>query len=142
MRDVPGSNPSKTTFFSFSMQKQKGEDNLKLVPNLSYSNNLVKIRVSLGVFRHAESKSSLYFVLSLFLRRYWPFLVGTLDSCSKFLKHVKFLVEAVQFRRITPFSQTIVNTIDFRFCCKKNPKRINIGFGTKIEIFNCFETIY
>ena len=43
---------------------KKGEDNFKLgVPNLSYSNNLIKIRVVLGVFRHVESKSSLYFML-------------------------------------------------------------------------------
>ena len=55
--------------FSFDTNNEKGEDNLKLiVPNLSYSNNLIKIRVVLGVLRHAESKSSLYFVLSLFLK--------------------------------------------------------------------------
>ena len=39
---------------------KKGEDNLKLVPNLSCS--------KAGVFRHAESESSLYFVLSWFLK--------------------------------------------------------------------------
>ena len=30
------------------------------------------------------------------LRRYWSFFVGTLDSCSRFLKHVTFLVETRQ----------------------------------------------
>ena len=29
---------------------------MKFVPNLSYSNNLVKIRVVLGVFRHGEKQ--------------------------------------------------------------------------------------
>ena len=53
--------------FSFDIQQEKAEDNLKLGPNLSYSNNLVNIRVVLGVFRHAELKSGLYFVLPLFL---------------------------------------------------------------------------
>ena len=41
------------------------EKTTKLVPNLSYSNNLVKIRVVLVV---AESKSSIYYVPSLFLK--------------------------------------------------------------------------
>ena len=34
--------------FSFDVQQLKWEDNLKIVPNLSYSNNLVKLRVVLG----------------------------------------------------------------------------------------------
>ena len=55
--------------FSFVMRQQKGEDNLKLVPNELLSvNNLAKVKVVLGGFRHAESKSSLYFGLSLFLK--------------------------------------------------------------------------
>ena len=51
--------------FSVLICNNKKEDNLKLVPNLSYSNNIVKIRVVLEVFMHAESKSNLNFVLSL-----------------------------------------------------------------------------
>ena len=47
---------------------KRGRQFEKIVPNLSYSNNLVKLRVVLGVIRHAESKFSLYFVLSLFLK--------------------------------------------------------------------------
>ena len=47
---------------------------------------LVKMIVVLGVFRHAEFKSSLYF----------GFFVGTLDSFSRFLRHVMFLVETRQ----------------------------------------------
>ena len=35
---------------------------------ISSINNLIKIRAVLGVFRHAESKSSLYLGLSLFLK--------------------------------------------------------------------------
>ena len=51
------------------MRHLKGEDNSKLVPNeLSSTNNLVKIKVVLGVLGHVESKSSLYFELSLFLK--------------------------------------------------------------------------
>ena len=38
------------------------------ITNLSYSNNLVNIRVVLEVFRHAKSESNLYSVLSLFLK--------------------------------------------------------------------------
>ena len=41
---------------------------MKSIPNISYSNNLVTIRVVLGVVRHVESKSSLHIVLSLFLK--------------------------------------------------------------------------
>ena len=74
VQEVPGSNRSEGTCFQFWYATIRRED----------SNNLVKIRVVLGVFRHAESKSSLYFVLSLFLRRYWSFFVGTLDSCKGF----------------------------------------------------------
>ena len=62
------------------MQQLKGEDNFKLMPNLSYSNNLVEIRVVLGVFRHAESKSSILFALSLFLKEVLVILCGTFDS--------------------------------------------------------------
>ena len=48
---------------------KEGEDNSKVEPNkLKSNNNLVKVMVVLEVFGHAESKSGLYFGLSLFLR--------------------------------------------------------------------------
>ena len=44
-------------------------------------------------------------------------MVGTLDSCYRFLKHVKSLVETRQsdFAELRPFSQKIGNAINFRF---------------------------
>ena len=57
MWEVPGWFTATEYVFIFDMQHWKWEDNLRLVPNFSYSNNLVKIRVFLRVFRHAESKS-------------------------------------------------------------------------------------
>ena len=135
-----------------------------IVPNLSYSNNLIKIRVVLGVLRHAESKSSLYFVLSLFLKEVLVILCWNpwqLFQVSE-TRHVFGRNKAVRFCRITPFLQTIGNAIDFRFFWKnitmytlsmfffamfiiahripssflkkRIEKRINIGFGTKITI--------
>ena len=72
-------------FFSVLIcNKKKGEDNFKLVPNLSYSNSLVDMRVILGVFRHAESKSSLYLVLSLFLKEVLVILLEPLTVVSGF----------------------------------------------------------
>ena len=130
----------KAYVFSFDMQQYKGEDNLKLVWNeLSYSNNLVKMRVVLGVFRHAQSKSSLPILGYLCsLSRYWSFFVGTLDSCSRLLKHFTFLVETRQsdFAELNPFrKQSEMQTILDSFG-KKNWKRIDNGFGTKIKIEN------
>ena len=74
------------------------------------------------------------------LRRYWSFLARTLDSCSRFLKNATFLVETRQsdFTELSIFSQTIWNAIDFRFFWEKKRKRINNGFGTKIEIENIY----
>ena len=96
--------------FSFSMQLYKGEDNLKFImPNLSYSNNLIKIRVVLGVRRYAESKFNLYFVLSLFLKEVLVILCWNprpLFQVSE-TRHVFGRNQAVRFRRIMPFSQTI-----------------------------------
>ena len=89
----PGYESRSESFFSVLLATKKREDNLKLVPNLSYSINLVKIRVVIGVFRHTESKSSLYFVLSPFLKEVLVIPCGTLVSCSRFLKHVLFFVE-------------------------------------------------
>ena len=47
-----------------------GEDNSKLEPKKFKSIDMVKQKVVIGVFRHAESKSGLYFVLTLFLHRF------------------------------------------------------------------------
>ena len=73
------------------------------------------------------------------LRRYWSFFVWTLDSCSMFLKHVTFSIDTwyFDFAELCPFCKIIGNAIDFILFCKKmNRKRINNGFGTKIEIEN------
>ena len=66
MQDVWDQFPVKC--FQFLYATIKRERQLEVSANLSYSNNLVKIRVVLRVFRHAESKSRLYFVQSLFLK--------------------------------------------------------------------------
>ena len=73
-----------------------------------------------------------------YVRRYWSFFVGTLDSCSRFLKHVTFLVKTRQydFAELRPLCkqsemQQILDSFE-----KKNRKRINNGFGIKIEIEN------
>ena len=50
-----------------------GEDNSNLKPKKLRkikSLNMVKQEVVIGVFRHAESKSGLYFVLTLLLHRF------------------------------------------------------------------------
>ena len=47
-----------------------GEDNSKLEPKKFKSIDMVKQKVVIGVFRHAESKSGLYFVLTLLLHRF------------------------------------------------------------------------
>ena len=52
------------------------------------------------------------------LRRYWSFFVGTLDSFSRFLKHIMFLVETRQ-----SFLQIIGNTINFIFFRKTDSKK-------------------
>ena len=116
------------------MQQYKGDDNFKLVPNLSYSYNLVKIRI---VFRVSNLASILFYLFSLW--RYWSFFVGTLDSCSRFLKHITFLVKTkhYNFAELRPFCKqlemlSILDSLEK----KKNPKIINNGFGTKIEIEN------
>ena len=73
------------------------------------------------------------------LRRYWSFFVGTLDSCSTFLKHVTFSIETwyFDFAELHPLREKIGNAIDFILSCREmNRKRINDGFGTKIEIEN------
>ena len=64
-REVLGSIPGQGICSHFSYATTKMGRQLEVSAKSSYSNNLVKIRVVLGVFRHAESKSSLYFVLSL-----------------------------------------------------------------------------
>ena len=90
------------------MQPLKGRDNWKAVPNLSYSNNLVKIRVGLGVFRHAQSKSGLY---SMFLVEVLVILCWNprqLFQISE-TRHTFGQNWAVQFCRITLFLQTIRN---------------------------------
>ena len=63
---VLGSNPSHGTLYMFSILICK----MKLVPNLSYNSNLVKMRVVLGVVRYAEF---LGYICSL--RRHWSFFV-------------------------------------------------------------------
>ena len=83
------------------------------MPNLSYSNSLVDMRVILGVFRHAESKSSLYLVLSLFLKKVLVILLEPLTVVSGFWSTVRFC-------RSKPFLQTIGNAIDFRVFWKKS----------------------
>ena len=66
------------------------------------------------------------------------FFVVTLDSCSRFLTHATFLVETRQsdFTELRPFCkqsemQYILDSFE-----KKSRKRINNGFGTKIQIKN------
>ena len=46
-----------------------GEDNSKFKPKKFKSINMVKQKVVIGVFRHTESKSGLYFVLTLLLHK-------------------------------------------------------------------------
>ena len=74
------------------------------------------------------------------LMRCWSFFVGTLDRCSRFLKHVTFLLETRQsnFAELCPFRrqsemQKILDSFE-----KKNRKRINNGFATKVESIQLF----
>ena len=68
----------------------KREDNSKLVPNeLSSNINLVKMKVVLGVLRHAASKSSIRGYLCS-LMRFGSLFVGTHDSFCRFLKRQVF----------------------------------------------------
>ena len=99
---------------------------MKLVPNLSYSNNLSKIRVVLGVFRHVESKSSLYYVLSLFLKEVLVILCWNPWQLFQVLETRHFFGQnwAVRFCRITSFSPTIANAIEFKFFWKEESKKI------------------
>ena len=50
------------------MQQLKGEDNSKLEPKEIYSINILVKKVVLRGFKHAESKSSLYYDLPLLLK--------------------------------------------------------------------------
>ena len=75
---------------------------------------------------------------------YWSFFVETLDSCSRFLKHIMFLVETRQsdFAELRPFrrqseTQWILDSFEERI-----KKRIHSGFGTKIEIENIFNLFW
>ena len=47
-----------------------GEDNSRFEPKNLKSINMVKQKVVIGVFRHAESKSGLCFVLTVLLHRF------------------------------------------------------------------------
>ena len=63
--------------------------------NLSFPLFYDELMVGLGL---GMLSPNLAFILCYLcsLRRYWSFFVGTLDSCSRFLKHVMFLVETRQ----------------------------------------------
>ena len=65
------------------------------------------------------------------LRRYWSSFIGTLDNCSRLLKHVMFLVKTRQsdFAELRPFRkqsemQEILDSFE-----KKNPKKNKQWFG-------------
>ena len=78
---------------------------------------------SLKVLRHAESYSSLYYRLSLFVRS----LLELMAFFAGFLKHIKILVETIRqpgFQEYTPLSQTIKNAINFRFFCGKKLEKV------------------
>ena len=71
---------------------------------LLFNDNLVKIKIVLEVFEHAESKAGLYSGLYLFLKK-----VGTDGNFCRlykgFLKHVRFLVVTRQsgFPELSPY---------------------------------------
>ena len=55
---------------------------------------MVNKKVVIGVYIHAESKSGLYFVLTLFIHRFWPlFSPNTLQFLPVFRKLTRFLVK-------------------------------------------------
>ena len=99
------------------------------MPNkLSSINSLVKIRVFLGMLSPNLASKTGYLCS---LRKYCSFFVKTLDSFSRFLKHVTFLVETWQsnFAELRPFRKTIKNAINFRLFWKKESKKNRKLFG-------------
>ena len=86
---------------------------------------LDKIRVVQGVIRHAESKSGVYFKLSLLLQEVLLILCRNLWQLNRFLKHVLSFVKTRQpdFAELRPFCKTIGNAINFRLFFKKRIKK-------------------
>ena len=77
-------------------------------------------------------------MLSLSLKEVLVIILGTIDSFSRFLKHLTFWVKTRQsdLAELRPFCnqsemQKILDSFE-----KKNRKRMNNGFETKMEFEN------
>ena len=80
----------------------------------------LELLINVTVVKHSESKSGLYFGLSLFLR-FWSFLVRTHDGSVKFLRTAKFLV-AIFPRIYAPIANN-QKCHQFKIIFTKNRKR-------------------